>query len=209
MSLGTPTSTDDIYGDTSRFRYLSTPTALLNSDSFALFAGSVTRGPRSTILLTAGAGVGPAVGLGSARGTWHARFVAGAELQNPVLGMFSPTLGIGLTLIGERTAPGTTTLRPSTAMVESLLAGVRIGNPRPGSAGGGYVSLFGGPALAVGARGAGLGAEAGVALGYRWRWIDVSAGVGYDYNPVTVPGMEHVGTATITFTISPLSIGEK
>jgi hypothetical protein len=80
---------------------------------------------------------------------------------------------------------------------------VRIGPPRPGAAGSGYASFFGGPALAIGKTGAALGAEAGYAVGYRWRWLDVSTNLGYVYDPTRRErGGEHLITvgAAVTFT---------
>ncbi|HEU0304367.1 MAG TPA: DUF4157 domain-containing protein [Gaiellaceae bacterium] len=210
LSLGEPESTDDIYADTIRFRYLSTETALLNADSFALFAEGISEGGRLIVLLPGFvAGGGPAVSLTGGETTWHVRFAETAEFQHPVLGMFSPTLGLAFTVVGE---PVTPQARPGSTGVSSfaasLLAGVRISNTRPGGAGGGYVTLFGGPALSVGEDIA-LGAEAGFALGYRWRWLDLSAGYGYLYSPAAPPGMEHVGLGTVSLSVTPFTIGGK
>jgi Domain of unknown function (DUF4157) len=210
MSLGTSTSTDDIYADTRRFLSLSRETALLNSDSFALFVRSVAHRTPLTVLVPgfqlAG---GPAIALSGGETTWHVRGAVTSEFQHPVLGMFSPTLGLSMTLIGAPTVEGAGPRQTNTAsLVTSLLAGIRIHNPRPGSAGGGYVSFFGGPSLSMNET-IDVGAEAGVALGYRWRWLDVSAGAGYIYSPASPRGLEHIGTGTFSITITPFVAGGK
>jgi hypothetical protein len=103
MSLGRPNSVDDIYRFTTRFLYQDTRDLLLNSDSYALFAGAISEGVRSSLLFSAAAGYGFASPTSGRRGTWQANLYLGAELQHPVLGLFSPTLGLGFTLIGEST----------------------------------------------------------------------------------------------------------
>ena len=135
---------------------------MLNSDSYALFAGSISEGmPVSVVItypsLTAGAAI-----PGSGEATWQARLYFGAELQHPVLGIFNPTLGIGMSVIGESTIGGPFPVTAGPSMLMSLLPGIRIGDPRPGATGGGYASFFGGPSVAVGNSGVGLGAEAGM-----------------------------------------------
>ncbi len=206
MSLGAPASVDDIYDHMDRFRFMDTSECLLNSDSFAIFAGSITNGVRLSILLpilqvAAGMAV-PTEG----EPTWHARIYEGVEFQHPILGIFNPTLGFGMSFIGETTSEEDPTVSAGPTMLMSLLAGVRIGDPRPGAAGGGYASFFGGPALAIGLGGEGdvdIGAEAGMALGYRWRWLDVSGGVGYTYDPTRISGMEHLFTVGASLTFAP------
>jgi Domain of unknown function (DUF4157)/Lysine-specific metallo-endopeptidase len=211
MSLGTATSTDDIYANTRRFLWLSRETALVNSDSFALFVRSMADGtPVAARFPGFQFGAGPAVALAGGETTWHVRAAMTAELQHPVLGLFSPTLGLSMTLIG---APETSGSRSSgvsntASLVTSLIGGIRIGDPRPGPAGGGYVSFFGGPALSTNTT-IEVGAEAGVALGYRWRWLDLSAGAGYTYSPASPPGLEHIGTATFSITVTPFVMGGK
>jgi hypothetical protein len=111
-----------------------------------------------------------------------------------------------MSVIGEPAAPGATPVSPPADMLVSLLPGVRIGVPRPGAAGGGYASFFGGPSLAVSGGTLGIGAEAGMALGYRWRWLDVSAGVGYAYDPTRRAGMEHLFTGSIGVTFTPTTL---
>jgi hypothetical protein len=211
MSLGTATSTDDIYADTRRFLSLSRETALLNSDSFALFVRSMAHGtPVAVLLPGVQFGAGPAVALRGGETTWHVRGAVTAEFQHPVLGLFSPTLGLSMTLIGAPETPGARSsgVSNTASLVTSLIGGIRIGDPRPGPAGGGYVSFFGGPALSANTT-IEVGAEAGVALGYRWRWLDLSAGAGYTYSPASPPGLEHIGTATFSITVTPLVAGGK
>jgi hypothetical protein len=208
MSLGAPQSVEDIYRHTTRFLFLDTSEALLNSDSYALFAGAISEGVPVSISLTEPGLTGGVAIPSRGEATWHARLYLGAELQHPVLGIFSPTLGIGLSVIGETTTGGPSPVTSASSMLTSLLPGVRIGDPRPGAAGGGYASFFGGPSLAVGLSSTELGAEAGVALGYRWRWLDVSAGIGYAYDPTREAGMEHLVTlgASVSFVPFHLTI---
>ncbi|MCG2784879.1 MAG: DUF4157 domain-containing protein [Anaerolineae bacterium] len=205
MSLGEPQSVPDIYRHQSRFMFLDPSEALQNADSFAMFAGAVSEGIVTSILF-------PVIGLssgfaapGTGTPTWQARLYYGAEFQNPILGMFNPTLGFGLSLIGETaTGTGSEAVTSPGSLLVSILPGIRIGNARPGASGEGYVSLFGGPALAVGIGGdVDLGAEAGVGVGYRWRWLDVSAGVGYTYDPTREAGMENLATGSVGVTFIP------
>jgi hypothetical protein len=67
MSLGSPTSVPDIYRFTPRFLNLSTTEALRNSDSYALFASSITEGIQLSVL--------PLVSLDGrgGRGSWSGR----------------------------------------------------------------------------------------------------------------------------------------
>jgi hypothetical protein len=128
----------------------------------------------------------------------------GVEFQHPALSIFNPTLGVGLTLIGDplTASPGALPSFPS--LEASLLGGVRIADPRPGGAGGPSLSLFGAPSLAVGVGGVGLGAEAGVGIGYRWRFIDVSVGAGYDYDPTRASGSRNILSGYVGLGIIPL-----
>ncbi|QZZ18779.1 DUF4157 domain-containing protein [Leptothermofonsia sichuanensis E412] len=208
MSLGSPQSVDDIYDFNPRFLFLDTEEALLNSDSYALFAGAILNGIRTSLIfpifgLSAG-GAFPAQGSA----TWQGRLYLGSEFQHPILGIFNPTLGLGVSLIGETTSQSPSLTQSGSSLLASLLAGIRIGDPRPGASGGGYVSLFGGPAIAVptspGARtSTGLGAEAGFAVGYRWRWLDASVTTGYLYDPTRESGMEHLYTISAGLTFTP------
>jgi Domain of unknown function (DUF4157) len=201
MSLGRPASVPDIYRSTEDFLNISTADALLNSDSYALFVGAVAEGIPVTVRVGIGVSSGVAVPA-HGEAMWQARLYFGAELQHPVLGIFNPTLGIGLGLIGATTSaeagPKSVTA-PSLSVLVSLLPGFRLTNPRPGPAGSGYAQFFGGPAVAVGDT-TGVGAEAGVAVGYRWRWLDFSAGVGYAYDPTRAAGMQHLTIPNVGIT---------
>lgn len=175
----------DIYEWTARFRFMDTEEALRNSDTFALFASSIVHGVPVSFVFSAGAG-GGAAWAGGER-TWTATLHLDAELQHPIVSVFNPFLGLHFSALGmpEGTeAPGST---PAPSLIYSLVGGVRIGEARPGAAGAPYLSLFGGPALAIGSGGVGLGAEAGAALGYRWRWLDVSAGAAVLHDPTREP----------------------
>ncbi|HET6393386.1 MAG TPA: DUF4157 domain-containing protein [Blastococcus sp.] len=203
MSVGDAQTGPDIYQWHVRFRNLDTAQALLNADSFALFATAVTDGVPLGGLLTAGASGGLATG-GAGRTTWYARLYVGTEFQHPRLSVYNPTLGLGMTLIGQPDTAGA--VAPIPSLVYSLLPGVRIGPPRPGAAGSGYASFFGGPSLVIGETGMALGAEAGAAVGYRWRWLDVSTNLGYFYDPTRRErGGENLLTVGATVTFTPLA----
>ena len=205
MSLGTPASVPDIYRFTLRFLNLDTNEALQNADSYALFAGAIVEGVPLTLPLTFGLSGGVAVPEQGAA-TWQARLYLGTEFQHPVLGIFNPTLGIGLGLIGNPVTPSATGIPPNPTLLTSLVGGVRLADPRPGSAGGGYFSLGGGPALAFSGADTRVGAEAGVAVGYRWQWLDLSAGIGYAYDPTRQAGMQNMFTASVGLTFIPTLI---
>jgi hypothetical protein len=201
MSLGRPTSVGDIYRFTTHFLFMDTEDLLRNSDSYALFAGAIAEGLPTTLVLSVGGGYGFASSM-AGQTTWQAKAYVGGELQRPVFGLFNPSLRLGVTFIGETTGGGAP---PSAAsFLTSIQAGVRIGDPRPGSAGGGSLSIFGGPAWALSTdvfAPSRIGAEAGVGIGYRWRFIDISAGVGYDYDPTRASGSQHLFTGTVGFTL--------
>jgi len=201
MSLGRPTSVEDVYRFTAEFLHMGTEDLIRNSDSYALFAGAIAEGVPTTLLLSATASGGfAAPGVGPA--TWQVRLGFDVELQHPVLRIFNPTFGIGGTLIGE-TQGGPRAAPSPTSVLGSLRIGLRIADPRPGPAGGGQVSVFGGPAIAARLSpptGGAAGAEAGLAVGYRWRWLDLSAGVGYLHDPTRSPGTRDLVTGSLNFT---------
>jgi hypothetical protein len=204
MSLGKKRgSVPDIYEFSARFSNLSTDVALQNSDSFALFAGAITDGIKLSVVKVFGASGGTVL-AGAGTRTWQGRLYFGAEFQHPVLRIFNPTLGIGLSFIGNPDPGVAGSLPPGPTFLASLVAGVRLADPRPGGAGGPYLSLFGGPALAVGATGkSGVGAEAGVGVGYRWRWLDLSVGAGLVHDPTRDPGRQNLIpiTGQLTFIV--------
>ncbi len=202
MSLGEPNSVPDIYRFKPRFLNLSTNDALRNSDSFALFAGAISEGIRLTVLPVFGASSGTVFTGGGPR-TWQGRLYLGTEFQHPVLRIFNPTIGIGLSFIGNPDPGVAGRLPPGPTFLSSLVGGVRLADPRPGGAGGPYLSLFGGPALAVNIGKSGLGAEAGVGLGYRWRYLDVSVGAGLVHDPTREPGRQNLVPITAQFTFTP------
>jgi hypothetical protein len=113
--------------------------------------------------------------------TWQARlYIGAAKRERPLLNVFYPELKLGVTLIGEQDTGKSGGEKIGPSAITSLVAGIRID---PGQPGGHYLSFFGGPALSVSAGGTAVGAEAGIAFGYRWRWIGYSANVGYIREP--------------------------
>jgi hypothetical protein len=128
------------------------------------------------------------------------------EFQNPVLGLFNPMLGLRISLIGEAVDPGNPKITADTSAIMSLVTGFRLTDPRPGAAGGGFASISGGPTLAMSGSKAGIGAEVGVALGYRWRWLDVSAGLGFGYDPTRPAGLDQFVIPGLTLGFNPALI---
>jgi hypothetical protein len=197
MSIGGPTSTDDIYDFTWRFLGLDTTEALLNADSYALFAGGIVNGIRTTILFPVFSVSGGGVTTQRGPESWYGRMYLGAEFQHPVLRVFNPTIGFSATLIGETQSLTGTPGANGPSVLASVLAGVRITDPRPGTGGAGYVNLFGGPSLAINpsapeGRQRALGAEAGIGIGYRWRWLDVGLTGGVFVDPTRDEGRQRL-----------------
>jgi hypothetical protein len=128
---------------------------------------------------------------------WIARFYVGLEKR--VVGVVHPSLGLGYALIGESVSgkPGAVPSSTTTSLT-SVLLGLRVD---PGLPGGGYVSASGGPALALGNKTAGIGAEVGVALGLRWRILDISLDAGISYDPTREAGLETNYTVAATIRI--------
>lgn len=131
--------------------------------------------------------------------TSYARLYLGLEKRGPVLSFVHPSLGIGVGLIGETTGEAGAASAGSTTLV-SLLGGLRFDPSKPG---GGYLSFFGGPALALGSGKEKIGYEAGAALGYRWRWLDFSVNAGRTYDPTREAGMDRLFTVGATLQIGP------
>jgi hypothetical protein len=211
LSLGTD---EDIYDHEASFIRLGTQQALMNSDSFALFAGAIVNGVRTSIysgIFPTMVGVGGGVALSGGDPTWYARInYFNMEFQHPVLRVFNPNLGVSATLIGQSTSPTRPDATASTSLLASVTAGFRIADPRPGPAGGAYFSLWGGPSLAVSLGTSnspvGLGAEAGFAGGYRWRWLDASVGGTYFHDPTRPEGFRDIFTIGPSLTITFLPI---
>jgi hypothetical protein len=199
----------DIYAFKPRFPYMSTEQSLMNSDSIALFAGAMTEGvpvSRPQVVALSG-GIVKGVGAPDDEDTWQARLYLGTEFRHPVLSIFKPTVGVGFTLIGDPrpSAPGVIT---TPSFLTSLVLGVRIEQPRPGTAPTPYLSLFGGPLVGLGAEGVGVGAEVGVAAGFRWRCVDLSVGVGRTWDPVRAAGLDpDLFTASVTLSFIPSIAG--
>jgi hypothetical protein len=146
----------------------------------------------------------PAIGFsagkafpGKGASTGYARLYLGMEKRGPVLSFVHPSLGIGFGLIGETTTGGPGAVSSGSSTLVSLLGGLRLD---PGKVGGASVSFFGGPAL-IGI--SSVGAEAGVALGYRWSWLDVSVDAGFDYDPTRETGMDKFFTLGASLRIGP------
>ena len=210
LSLGGPDF--DVYDFKEHFLRLSTAEALMNADSFALFAGAIVNGVRTTRLthvFPMNVGLSGGVALSGGSNTWYARInYFNMEFQHPALQLFNPNLGVSLSLIGDTTSATDPSVKADPSFLASLTAGFRITDARPGQAGQGYFSFWGGPSLALGLGStikAGLGAEAGVGVGYRWKWLDASVGGNYFYDPSRPEGLRNIFTLgpTISITFSP------
>jgi len=197
LSVG---SKKEIYDTDRRFRFLDRNLALVNSDSFALFVGAVADVMPiplfKTLIFGLGGGIySPITNLSTVK--WEARFYFGKEYYHPVLGIFNPTLGVGLSVIGDPVIQSSSGIPSnSTSFLLSLLAGLRLTNPRPGLAGAPYISIYGGPAISF-SNPIGIGTEAFIAGGYRWRLFDISANIGYRYDPREVIGNKNELTGSI------------
>ncbi len=203
LSLGGPDF--DIYDFREHFLRLSTEEALLNADSFALFAGAIVNGVRTTVLTSLvpfGFGISGGVAVSGGTNTWYARLnYANVEFQHPALQLFNPNMGVSVTLIGESTSRTDPSVTASASFMTSLTAGFRLTDARPGPNGQGYFSFWGGPSLVVGSR-VGIGAEAGVAVGYRWRWLDASVGGIYFHDSTRPEGLRNTLTLGPSISIS-------
>lgn len=133
--------------------------------------------------------------------TWQARlYVGAAKRDRPLLNILYPELRLSVTLIGEQETqtPGGGVVGPSA--ITSLAAGIRVDPAKPG---GHYLSFHGGPALAVSGGRKEVGAEAGLALGYRWRWVGYYANVGYVRDPTREQGAQNQLTLGMGVELGP------
>lgn len=145
-----------------------------------------------------GAAGGVAIpGKGSSVG--YARIYAGLEKRGPVLGIVRPSLGVGVSIIGESTT-GEPASSPGTSTLLSLISAVRFD---PGKEGGPYFSIAGGPELAFKSERSHWGYEVGTRFGYRWHIYDVSFNAGIEYDPTRNAGEERFYTLGATFQIAP------
>ncbi|MFO0993624.1 MAG: DUF4157 domain-containing protein [Hyphomicrobiales bacterium] len=132
--------------------------------------------------------------------TGYARLYLGIEKRGPVLGIFRPSLGIGVSIIGVPLAGQGAGSTPGTSTFLSLMSALRFD---PGKEGGAYLSLDGGAEIAPGTDKPRLGYALGARLGYRWHIYDVSFGAGTEYDPTRNAGEERFYTLGATFQIAP------
>ncbi len=117
---------------------------------------------------------------GKGAGTGYARVYAGVEKRGPILSFVRPSLGLGVSIIGdpESGAPGEAS--SGTGIIPSLIGALRID---PGKTGGLYFSLGGGAGVVFNRGDEHLGYEVGAKFGYRWSIYDVSFDAGINYDP--------------------------
>lgn len=173
--------TPDVYSKEWRFMGLDTSQALMNTDSYAHFAGAVTFGARTTVLGFAGLSAGR-----TSLGGNIFKLRLGVEAQNPSLRGITPSAGFSFS-------------GPSPELIGSLFLGARFSNVRPGSKGsvylnlGGELSFIAGDDLAVG-----VGAEA--TLGYRIGHFDIGLAGGVLRDPSPDAGTRTVYSGGLSFT---------
>lgn len=141
--------------------------------------------------------VSPA-GKGSSTG--YLRLYVGVEKRGPILSVIHPSLGIGMSFIGETTTGEPRNIPSGSSTLVSLIGALRFD---PGKVGGGYFSVFGGPEFAPGSEKVSVGYEVGAALGFRWHVFDVSLDAGIGYDPTRKAGMEKMYTLGATLKIAP------
>ncbi|MBI3796018.1 MAG: DUF4157 domain-containing protein [Deltaproteobacteria bacterium] len=149
----TLTKGSDIYSDRTAFRYLDTARALRITESYAEFAAAIAKGVKTSLVSTLGLSFGQAFLPGSSN-AWLGRLYFNVELQHPrnklpVVSWVNPSLGLGVTLIGEATTGGASPLSLDKSLLATLALGVRFGDPRPGSSHRVSLSIFGGPGLST------------------------------------------------------------
>jgi len=147
-----------------------------------------------------GASLGTAIPGKGGPATGYARLYLGIEKRGPVLGIFRPSLGIGVSVIGVPLPGQGADPAPGTSTFLSLMAALRFD---PGKEGGAYLSLAGGPEIAFSSDKSHRGYQLGARLGYRWHIYDVSLGAGTEYDPTRNAGEERFYTLGATFQIAP------
>jgi hypothetical protein len=156
-------------------------------------------GNESGLAPFAGVSAGAAFpGKGSPTG--YARLYVGVEKRGPILSIFRPALGIGLSIIGEPTGAEPGDASPGTSTLLSLMGALRFD---PGKDGGVYFSIGGGSGLVFGSGGVHRGYEVGAKLGYRWHIYDISLDAGMNYDPTRDAGQEKLYTVGATFQLAP------
>jgi uncharacterized protein DUF4157 len=160
------------------------PAGCGNETGFAPFAG-VSTGAALT-------------GKKSAAG--YARLYAGVEKRGPILSLVRPSLGLGLSIIGDPESDATGELVSGSGVLASLMGALRFD---PGETGGIYFSLGGGAGAVFGRGGVHRGYEVGAKFGFRWSIYDVSLDAGINYDPTRAAGEQKLYTLGATLQIAP------
>ena len=132
--------------------------------------------------------------------TGYVRVYAGLEKRGPILSIVRPSLGIGLSIIGDRTTGAGDEFSPGSSKLLSVIGALRFDR---GKEGGLYFSLAGGPELSFSSDGVKSGYEVGARAGYRWHIYDVSLNAGIEYDPTQRAGEERMYTLGATLQIAP------
>jgi hypothetical protein len=130
--------------------------------------------------------------------TNYLRVYVGTDKRRLILSQLSGSLGVGLSIIGESTTGESLGESSSTSYLLSLMSALRFD---PGEQGGGYVSLFGGPEIALGEKA--VGYHLGTRVGVRFSVYDISLDAGIEYDPTRKNGQERLYTLGATFQVAP------
>jgi hypothetical protein len=133
--------------------------------------------------------------------TGYVRVYTGFQKRGPVLSIFRPSIGVGLSIIGDPVTGEPDDLSSgSSSKLLSVIGALRFD---PGKEGGAYFSMSGGPELALSSERGHWGYEVGTSVGYRWHIYDVSLNAGIEYDPTRRAGDEKLYTLGATFQIAP------
>ena len=183
--VGMSVSTDDVYQHTQRFRGLGQEEAMLNSDSYALFASAASQGVPLSVPLAFGA-TGGVVGGGPSERGWLASLYLETTFEHPILHVFNPTLRVSMTMLDVRILHGWRDRRNLTfprirqSSSDYCRGSAWKTHDLRGTAP--DISPSRGPTFNV--RGADTAvAESGVAAGFHWRSLDVGIGATYFRDP--------------------------
>jgi hypothetical protein len=143
---------------------------------------------------------GGAAFTGKGASTGYTRAYVGVEKRGPILSFVRPSLGLGLSIIGDPESGTPGEASQATSIMPSVIGALRFD---PDKTGGLYFSLGGGAGVVFNRGGKHLGYEAVAKFGYRWSIYDVSFDAGINYDPTRQTGEEKLYTVGATFQIAP------
>jgi hypothetical protein len=180
----------DVYRRGSKFRLLSQSEALGNAEHFALFVRALNGVIKSDLRLS----IGGSGGVSRAGGTtgWFLSGFLDLALNRPVFRIYNPVLRLSISGYGvEGSGRDERLEKPhDTAIVASLLGGLRVGSSR------GHGGWFGD--LLIGGGRAERGGKtkfvftASASLGYRWERTEISFGASYVRDTTATQGFQNM-----------------